>query len=57
MRPKLLLPVLLLLGVVIYLAKRPVDLDAAARRFVILGIALGKHDPAYVDAYYGPDTL
>jgi hypothetical protein len=57
MRPRLLLPVLLLLGVVIYFAKRPVDLDAAARRFVILGIALGKHDPAYVDAYYGPDTL
>lgn len=57
MRPRLLLPVMLLLGVVIYLAKRPVDLDAAARRFVILGIALGKHDPAYVDAYYGPDTL
>ena len=27
------------------------------RRFVILGLALGKHDPNYVDAYYGPDSL
>ena len=37
--------------------RRQPDLDAAARRFVILGLALGKHDPAYVDAYYGPDSL
>jgi hypothetical protein len=32
-------------------------LDAVARRFVILGLSLGRHDPNYVDAYYGPDSL
>ena len=32
-------------------------LDAVARRYVILGLGLGAHDPAYVDAYYGPDSL
>lgn len=37
--------------------RRQPDLDAAARRFVILGLAFGKHDPDYVDAYYGPDSL
>lgn len=37
--------------------RRQPDLDAAARRFVILGLAFGKHDPNYVDAYYGPDSL
>ena len=37
--------------------RRQPDLDAAGRRFVILGLALGKHDPNYVDAYYGPDSL
>jgi hypothetical protein len=35
----------------------PGHLDAVARRFVILGLSLGQHDPNYVDAYYGPDAL
>jgi hypothetical protein len=35
----------------------PRHLDAVARRFVILGLSLGRHDPNYVDAYYGPDSL
>ena len=32
-------------------------LDPVARRYVVLGLALGRHDPNYVDAYYGPDSL
>jgi hypothetical protein len=28
-----------------------------ARRYVVLGLGLGRHDPNYVDAYYGPDAL
>jgi hypothetical protein len=32
-------------------------LDAMARRYVVLGLGLGRHDPNYVDAYYGPDAL
>ena len=35
----------------------PAQLDPVARRYVILGLGLGKHDPNYVDAYYGPDSL
>ncbi len=35
----------------------PAHLDAVARRYVILGLSLGRHDPNYVDAYYGPDSL
>jgi hypothetical protein len=38
-------------------APDPGRLDAVARRYVILGLGLGAHDPAYVDAYYGPDSL
>lgn len=33
------------------------DLDAVARRYVVLALGLGRHDPNYVDAYYGPDSL
>jgi hypothetical protein len=33
------------------------DLDAVARRYVVLGLSLGRHDANYVDAYYGPDSL
>ena len=29
-------------------------MDAIARRYVRLVLALGRHDPLYVDAYYGP---
>ena len=35
----------------------PGALDAIARRYVVLGLGLGRHDPNYVDAYYGPDSL
>jgi hypothetical protein len=35
----------------------PAHLDGVARRYVILGLSLGRHDPNYVDAYYGPDSL
>lgn len=35
----------------------PARLDAVARRYVVLGLSLGRHDPNYVDAYYGPDSL
>ncbi len=41
-------------------ANRPPDpgaLDPVARRYVALALGLGKHDPNYVDAYYGPDSL
>jgi hypothetical protein len=38
-------------------APDPAPLDAVARRYVVLGLNLGAHDPAYVDAYYGPDSL
>ena len=32
-------------------------LDPIARRYVVLGLGLGRHDPNFVDAYYGPDSL
>ncbi len=35
----------------------PVALDSIARRYVTLALGLGAHDPNYVDAYYGPDSL
>ena len=35
----------------------PSALDPIARRYVTLALGLGKHDPNYVDAYYGPDSL
>jgi hypothetical protein len=41
-------------------AHRPPDpgvLDAVATRYVELVLGLGRHDPNYVDAYYGPDSL
>jgi hypothetical protein len=38
-------------------APDPAVLDAVARRYVVLGLNLGHHDPNYVDAYYGPDSL
>ncbi len=33
------------------------DLDTVAREYVVLVLAMGEHDPNYVDAYYGPDSL
>lgn len=35
----------------------PAALDPIAREYVVLGLSLGAHDPNYVDAYYGPDSL
>lgn len=35
----------------------PAALDPIARRYVVLSLQMGQHDPAYVDAYYGPDSL
>jgi len=35
----------------------PAALDPIARRYVVLGLGLGRHDANYVDAYYGPDSL
>lgn len=38
-------------------APDPGALDPIARRYVVLSLQMGQHDPAYVDAYYGPDSL
>ena len=40
-----------------WLAPDPTILDGVARRYVVLVLGLGRHDPNYVDAYYGPDSL
>lgn len=37
--------------------RNPSSLDAVASRYVVLALTLGHHDPSYVDAYYGPDSL
>ena len=36
------------------LVSGPAAVDAVAERFVKLGLALGRHDPNYVDAFSGP---
>ena len=38
-------------------APDPAWLDPIARRYVVLALELGHHDPNFVDAYYGPDSL
>jgi hypothetical protein len=38
-------------------AADPAALDAIAHEYVVLGLSLGRHDPPYVDAYYGADSL
>jgi hypothetical protein len=38
-------------------APDPGPLDAVGLRYVALVLNLGRHDPNYVDAYYGPDSL
>jgi hypothetical protein len=35
----------------------PARRDPVARRYVVLALGLGRHDPNFVDAYYGPDSL
>jgi hypothetical protein len=61
MRLRLYLPIILALaagcGPGRPSAPDPGRLDAVARRYVVLGLSLGQHDPNYVDAYYGPDSL
>lgn len=32
-------------------------LDSLAQQYVRLGLTIGKYDPDFVDAYYGPDSL
>ena len=58
LRATVLLSLLLVVGC--RLARQrpdPATLDAVARRYVVLALELGRHDPNYVDAYYGPDSL
>ena len=38
-------------------AANAAPLDTIARSYVVLGLSMGAHDPNYVDAYYGPDSL
>lgn len=33
------------------------DVDVLAREYVLLELSMGRHDPAHVDAYFGPDEL
>lgn len=35
----------------------PTTLDPIASRYVVLVLQMGHHDPGYVDAWYGPDSL
>src|SRR5690606_36698692 len=35
----------------------PAPLDPIANRYVVLALQMGHHDPGYVDAWYGPDSL
>jgi hypothetical protein len=35
----------------------PKDMDALAQNYLRLTLAMGTHDPAYVDAYYGPKDI
>jgi hypothetical protein len=37
-------------------APGPASMNAAAERYVKLVLAVGEHDPDYVDAYYGPSA-
>lgn len=39
------------------MSEQQVSLDAQARLYVRLVLAVGSHDPDYVDAYYGPEEL
>lgn len=38
-------------------APDPATLDPIANRYVVLALQMGHHDPGYVDAWYGPDSL
>ncbi|MEM1145567.1 MAG: hypothetical protein AAGI88_23590 [Pseudomonadota bacterium] len=55
---KLLTAMLMLLGAAKLSAEaEPRSVDAIAREYVLLELAMGEHDPAHVDAYFGPDSL
>lgn len=51
----LILP--LLLGACVTLARPSDSLDAAARDYVQLQLAIGEKEDGYIDAYYGPEAL
>src|SRR5688500_13880991 len=58
-RTLLVVPPLIILGAAAFYVTRPRDtsgptLNPLAERDVRLVLALGQHDPDYVDAYYGP---
>jgi hypothetical protein len=44
----------LLVAPLVLAAAAPTDMNALADRYVKLVLAVGQHDEAYVDAYYGP---
>ena len=56
---KALLPALsaLALGGCTTLASAPPSIDALARQYLAVQLAIGEKDPGYVDAYYGPAEL
>ncbi|MEO7802360.1 MAG: hypothetical protein ABIR81_10185 [Ginsengibacter sp.] len=33
------------------------NIENLAKQYVTLGLAIGKYDPPFIDAYYGPDSL
>ena len=47
----------LLLTAPLQAAARADSLDAAARDYVRLQLAIGEKEDGYIDAYYGPDQL
>jgi hypothetical protein len=53
----LLVPILTVIGVMAEQAPRPDPFREFATRYVKLVLAVGQHDPDYVDAYYGAPEL
>ena len=51
----LILP--LLLGACVAFGRPADSLDAAARDYVRLQLAIGEKEEGYIDAYYGPEQL
>ena len=50
-----LIPVLLLL--LAACTPVPPDMDELAREYLYLELSMGLHDPAHVDAYFGPEEI
>jgi hypothetical protein len=50
-----------LLGVILALALtscyEPRDVDDVASMYLTLELSMARHDPAHVDAYFGPDVI